>query len=120
MIFSRPRDSRITPEQAHRMVQDRSALLVDVRESDEYRAGHAPGAVHVHLSRLSAGVADVPGTDGDRRIVLVCRSGNRSRQAARLLAGRGVPCADVRGGMLAWSAAGLTVQDAHGATGSVI
>jgi rhodanese-related sulfurtransferase len=83
-------------------------VLVDVRERVEWNAGHAPEAVHLPLSRLMAG-ARLPGSAAGRPVVTVCRSGHRSRQAARLLAARGVDVVDVRGGMTAWERAGLPV-----------
>ncbi|MER5603955.1 rhodanese-like domain-containing protein [Streptomyces sp. NPDC002265] len=110
---------RISPAQAHRMLQECTAVLLDVRETDEYQAGHAPGALHAPLSRLAAG-ADVPGSQDGRSLVLICRSGNRSQHAARLLDDRGVESVDVTGGMRDWAGQGLPVQDAHGQAGSVI
>ncbi|MEU0047704.1 rhodanese-like domain-containing protein [Streptomyces werraensis] len=110
---------RITPAQAHRAVEDGFVLLADVREEDEFRAGHAPGAVFWPLSRLAEGAA-LPGPVAGRGLVLICRSGTRSQQAAHLLAERGVAAVDVTGGMCAWVAEGLPVQDAHGAAGTVI
>lgn len=102
---------RVSVAEAHRLLRDGKAVLVDVREADEFRAGHAPGALHVPLSR------SLP----DRRdMILICRSGNRSRQAVALLAARGVAAVDVIGGMCDWAAQGLPVEDAHGAAGVVI
>ncbi|MEU0164104.1 rhodanese-like domain-containing protein [Streptomyces iakyrus] len=116
-----PQDSpgRITPARAHRVLEEGTAVLVDVRETDEYRAGHVPGSVHVPLSRLAAG-ADVPGRQDGHSLMLICRSGHRSKQAAGLLGECGVAAVDVVGGMRAWAADGLAVQDPHGAAGTVI
>ncbi|MCX4657480.1 rhodanese-like domain-containing protein [Streptomyces microflavus] len=111
--------NRISPAQAHRAVGDGSALLVDVREEDEFQAGRAPAALHLPLSRLAEG-AEMPGREDGRDLVLICRSGHRSRQATCLLAGRGVTAVDVVGGMGAWAAEGLPVHDASGAAGTVI
>ncbi|WP_374108990.1 rhodanese-like domain-containing protein [Streptomyces sp. CC228A] len=51
--------------------------------------------------------------------MVVCRSGQRSQQAARLLADRGAHTVDVEGGMRAWARAGFPVVDPHGAPGSI-
>ncbi|MFC8515402.1 rhodanese-like domain-containing protein [Streptomyces sp. NPDC057257] len=125
MHFSRRGPDRITVTRAHRLLRDGTAVLIDVREADEFRAGHAPGALHVPLSRLADSTAAVPGLPRDHgpaapRLVLICRSGNRSRQAAELLAARGIAAVDVVGGMRGWVAEGLPVQDADGADGAVI
>lgn len=97
---------------------DDDAVLLDVRESYEWQAGHAPGAVHVALSALAAG-APLPERVAGRRLVVVCRSGNRSRQAAELLVARGADAVDVIGGMREWARLGLPVVDRHGASGTV-
>ncbi|MGW9135381.1 rhodanese-like domain-containing protein [Streptomyces sp. NPDC055681] len=119
MLFSPGGPGRIPPGQAYRMLQEGTAVLLDVREADEYQAGHAPGALHVPLSRLAAD-ADVPASPNGRSLVLICRSGNRSQDAVRLLADRGVEAVDVTGGMRDWAEQGLPVQDAHGQAGTLI
>ncbi|MER7001196.1 rhodanese-like domain-containing protein [Streptomyces sp. NPDC000410] len=119
MLFSRSGPGRITPSEAQRLIRQGTAVLPGVRETDEYQAGHAPGALYVPLSRPAAVATDMPGGQDGRSLVLICRSGNRSRQAARLLAESGAEAVDVTGGMIAW-AGGLPVQDAHGQAGTVI
>ncbi len=94
------------------------AVLLDVRESWEWQAGHAPGAVHLPLSALATGAGLPPGAQG-RPLVVICRTGNRSRRAADLLAARGAEAVDVTGGMEEWAAGGLPVVNAHGGNGSV-
>ncbi|MGW3730224.1 rhodanese-like domain-containing protein, partial [Streptomyces sp. NPDC000851] len=69
---------------------------------------HAPGAVPAPLSGLAAG-GELPQRAQGRPVVVICRSGRRSREAADLLAARGVHAADVAGGMRAWAEAGLPV-----------
>jgi rhodanese-related sulfurtransferase len=51
------------------------AFLLDVREDDEWAAGHAPGALHIRLGELGARTAELP---GDREVYVICRTGNRS------------------------------------------
>lgn len=85
-----------------------TCVLLDVREPDEWQSGHAPGAVHLPLATLSAGAA-LPAEARARPVVVICRSGNRSRRAAELLRARGVEAVDVAGGMLEWASAGLPV-----------
>jgi len=99
---------RLAPHLAHQQTSDGTAVLVDVRETPEWNAGHAPGALHLPLSRLTAG-ASLPAAAQGRPVVTICRSGHRSRQAAALLAGRGVQATDVTGGMTAWARAGLPI-----------
>lgn len=84
------------------------ALLVDVREPDEWRSGHAPGATHIPLGALPTRIGELP---RDRDVLLVCRSGNRSATAQQVLRGQGYDRAvSVTGGMSAWARAGLPVE----------
>ncbi len=80
--------------------QDAGAMVVDVREPDEWRAGHAKGARHIPLGDLSRRLGEIP---QDCEVLVICRSGNRSRAAAQLLqrAGYG-QVVNVQGGTMAW------------------
>ncbi|MCL8027529.1 rhodanese-like domain-containing protein [Nocardioides bruguierae] len=78
------------------------ALLLDVREPDEWAEVHVDGATHLPLGHLDP--ADVP---SDRLVVAVCRSGNRSGKAAAVLAEAGHHVVNMGGGMIAWTRAGL-------------
>lgn len=86
---------------------DGSIALVDVREDEEWAAGHIPGAVHNALSRL-----DLAALPRDKRVVFYCRSGRRTLQALEIAQTHGRP--DVKahfgGSMLAWQAAGEPVK----------
>lgn len=94
------------------------AVLLDVREKPEWKAGHAPNAVHAPLTGLIAG-APLPASARGRELVVICRSGHRSRQAAKILVDRGADAVDVEGGMNAWAAAGYPVVDERGNSGSI-
>ncbi|MBB6122030.1 rhodanese-like domain-containing protein [Nocardiopsis algeriensis] len=86
--------------------------LLDVREDDEWSAGHAPRAVHVPLGRLDERADDIP---RDRKVYVVCRAGGRSAQAAAALNRAGWDAVNVSGGMQAWERAGLDmVADTDG------
>lgn len=66
--------------------QPGEALLVDVREPGEFAGERLPGSVNVPLSRLEAEAEDLP---RDRKLLILCRSGRRSEDAARRLAAMG-------------------------------
>lgn len=78
--------------------------MVDVRENDEWQAGHIPGSVHIPLSHLTARVAELdPGTT----VVAICHSGVRSLYAAEILRRAGFRDArSLSGGIVAWAEAG--------------
>lgn len=124
-LFRRGRGgpARVTVQEAatrtgHTEGEPGGAVLLDVREPYEWQAGHAPKAVHLSLSAIAAG-AGLPPRARSRPLVVICRSGNRSRQAAELLAARGADVVDVAGGMAAWARAGLPVVARKGQSGTV-
>lgn len=91
------------------LARDDVPVLLDVRTDHEFRAGHLDGARHIPLAQLRQRLSELEPHQG-REITVICRSGNRSLRAARLLAAEGFAARDVRGGMLAWQSAGLPVQ----------
>lgn len=96
--------------------QNEGAVLVDVREDDEWAAGHAPGAMHVPLGALDQDLSKLNG----KTVLTMCRSGGRSAQAAKFLQRAGIDVVNVTGGMSAWAASGLPVVRDDGAAGTVI
>jgi len=94
------------------------AVLLDVREPDEWQAGHAPGAVHVPLADVPSRLGDLPEVAG--RLPVVCRSGGRSGRAVEWLAQQGFEVANVDGGMRAWDGAGKAMTAENGESPSVI
>lgn len=92
-------------------------VLLDVREYQEWMAGHAPHARHLPMSELPARLGELP-TNG--RIVCVCRSGNRSAQVTGWLARQGYDAVNMTGGMHAWAQRGHEVVNHAGNPGAVI
>ena len=80
------------------------AVILDVREQDEWDAGHAPGAVHIPLGDLPSRLGDLP--DDENTLAVVCRSGGRSSRAVAWLSQQGFDVANLDGGMRAWHGAG--------------
>ncbi|ABW09616.1 rhodanese-like domain-containing protein [Frankia sp. Mgl5] len=78
-------------------------LLVDVREPDEWAAGHIDGAVHIPMGDFLARISEVP---REREIVVVCRSGSRSAAVTAHLAREGWQARNLVDGMIGWQAAG--------------
>ncbi len=94
------------------------AYVVDVREHDEWSAGHPPGAHHVPMMEIPARLAEVP-REGD--VVIACRVGARSGQVAAFLAARGWDnVRNLDGGMYAWVAAGRPLVSEDGRAPAVI
>jgi len=93
------------------------AVLLDVREDHEWTAGHAPGATHIPMSRISQYAASLP---TDKTIICVCHVGARSAAVATALNRAGWTARNLAGGMEAWVSAGLPVVDHSGGIGVVI
>ena len=97
---------------------DDDAYLLDVREPDEWSAGHAPGAHHVPMMEIPARMADIP-ADGD--VVVVCRSGGRSGQVVSYLLGQGWDnVRNLDGGMQSWTAASRDLVSENGQPARVL
>lgn len=92
--------------------------LLDVREDDEWTAGHAPGAHHLPMMEIPARLAEVPSA-GD--VVVVCRSGARSGQVVAFLMNNGWDnVANLDGGMQDWAAAGRPMVSEDGQPARVV
>jgi rhodanese-related sulfurtransferase len=93
------------------------AFLLDVRNPDEWQAGHAPAAVHVPMMEIPARLDELP---ADRDVVVVCRVGGRSAQVVAYLVAQGRAASNLDGGMFAWQAAGRPVVVDDGGAGHVL
>lgn len=103
--------SQLTVEEANRRTTQENAAILDVRESEEWRAGHTPGAIHIPLGELEQRLSELP---RDRPLVAACRSGSRSAGATRILRERGYDAANLAGGIKAWRRAGLPIEPPEG------
>ena len=82
------------------------AVVIDVREPEEYASGHVPGARLMPLGRLAQHLAEVP---AGQRVYVICASGNRSKVGADLLARAGIDAVSVAGGTSGWQGAGKSI-----------
>lgn len=91
-----------------RELQQQGTVLFDVRETGEFRSGHAVGAKSLPLSALQTRYQrEVP---KERDILVICQSGARSAQACNFLASQGYKVTNVSGGTAAWRRAGLPIS----------
>ena len=94
------KSNNITPADVLNLVQSGAKVtILDVREQQEFRAGHIKGAQLIPLGQLGKRTHEIP---DDRPVITVCRSGNRSAQAARLLRSKGFDVQNMSGGMIQW------------------
>ncbi|TLF60827.1 rhodanese-like domain-containing protein [Nocardia cyriacigeorgica] len=79
------------------------AILLDVREPDEWELGHAPGAVHIPVDDIPARLDEL---DYDAQLYVICRQGGRSFEAVKYLTHVGFDAVCVVGGMVEWQRTG--------------
>ncbi|MEU6823966.1 rhodanese-like domain-containing protein [Streptomyces atriruber] len=96
-------------------------FLLDVREDEEWQAGHAADALHIPMSEFVSRYGELTeAAPQDGKVNVICRSGGRSAQVAMYLGQQGIEAFNVAGGMEAWAAAGRPVVDEKGQPGTVI
>lgn len=100
---------QITPAAAQaRLTAEGGACLLDVREPQEYAAGHVPGSTLIPLGQLANRIAELP---RDRPILVICQSGSRSGLATQLLQRQGFgDVSNIQGGIMAWQRGGGPLQ----------
>ncbi|MCW2604407.1 MAG: Rhodanese domain protein [Pseudonocardiales bacterium] len=83
------------------------AVLLDVREDDEWAAGHIQGALHVPMNSIPQRLASEPDLfHPDGGLVIVCKVGGRSAQVTAWLQMQGVDALNLQGGVLEWTGSG--------------
>ncbi len=105
-IFRRAESIDVT--EAARRLESGELVLVDVRQSTEWRGGRVPGARHVPLAGIGRELDSL--ARQAQPIAFICRSGHRSGAACASAHSRGIDALTVRGGMIAWQRAGLPVD----------
>jgi phage shock protein E len=105
-VASLPRDVDVQTTAALREQPD--VMILDVREQDEWDAGHIPGAVLMPMGQVSDRMSEIP---KDKTVIVQCRSGNRSSQVTDFLVQQGFTNVhNMTGGLNAWQSAGLPVE----------
>lgn len=96
--------------QAEAAIQ-RADVLLDVREADEFAAGHLPGAIHVSRGLLEFKLSGTPALSSrDLKVVLYCKTSGRAALAAAVMQDMGyLDVVSIAGGFDAWAAAGKPV-----------
>ena len=106
-LFGPPLPSLNAGELNEKLKNGKRPLVIDVRQPEEYSAGHIAGSKLIPLGDLSKRINELP---KDREIVCVCASGSRSQSATRLLVGAGYDAFDMKGGMFMWQRAQLPIK----------
>lgn len=90
----------VSVDEALRLWQNKEAVIIDVRTPGEYREGHIPDVFNIPLDELENRMGEIP---KDKKVVLICRTGNRSAQGTKLLRSKGFNNVfNSTGGMSTW------------------
>ena len=93
---------RITQEAAEEMMDSQEVVILDVREQDEFDAGHIPGALLLPVGTITKDTAAAVIPELDSVVLVYCRSGNRSKTASKALADLGYTNVYEFGGINDW------------------
>ncbi len=108
--FAQAASELVTPKEASVLTSEKQAVIVDVREDDEWNEGHIAGAIHIPLNQLNDHLSELQQYK-DSTIITQCRSGKRSLKALELLKSAGFSkVSSMDGGIVAWSKDGLAIQ----------
>ena len=101
----------VSPQQAAQMQSEQNAVIIDVRENDEWNAGHIDNAIHIPLNDIQNRLKELAKYQ-NQPVITQCRSGTRSARAADILAKSGfINVHNMDGGLNAWQKANLkTIQ----------
>jgi rhodanese-related sulfurtransferase len=102
-------DAEVSPKEAAALQSAKKALIVDVREDDEWQAQHIPGAIHIPLGQLENRLGELKSQHSP--LIMQCRSGKRSAKAQATLKAAGFSDVyNMEGGLIAWQQQGLAVE----------
>jgi rhodanese-related sulfurtransferase len=104
-MFGRNKNT-VDVKTAHEMATNEGWIIVDVRTKPERKEGGATGSIHYSLDSLNQRLPALRG----KKVLAICRSGNRSGAAAKFLEQNGISAINVKGGMIAWERAGLPIK----------
>ena len=103
----------VSPQQAAQMQSEQNAVIIDVRENDEWNAGHIDNAIHIPLNDIQNRLKELAKYQ-NQPVITQCRSGTRSAKAADILAKSGfINVHNMDGGLNAWQKANLKTSQAN-------
>src|SRR5690606_17471794 len=105
-FVSLPREEEVKSITIPDLVQQTDTPLIDVRERDEFAAGHVPGAVNLPMSELGDRLEELP----SEAFNVICQAGGRSARVVEALEARGYDATNVEGGTGEWIAQGRAVE----------
>ncbi len=100
----------ISPQEASALSIEKKAIILDVREDNEWNAAHIPGAIHIPLAQINNRLSELQSYKNSA-VITQCRSGARSAKALDILKSAGfTQVKNMEGGLIAWNKAGLKTE----------
>lgn len=110
LFFDPVNKNAVTPLQSTALINHEDAVVVDVRSIAEFNKGHIVNAINIPLNGLGKQLQQLEKYK-ERPIIVACKSGSRSATAAKMLMKKGFEKVhNLRGGMMAWTSAGLPIK----------
>ena len=91
----------MTSTQGQKLLSNQNYIFLDVRTEQEYDGGHIPNSTHIPVGSLEERIGEIEKFK-DKKIVVYCRSGNRSAKGTTILIKYGFEAVNLTGGMLQW------------------
>ena len=101
----------ITPQEFQKVIADTTVQVVDARTADEYAEGHIARATNIDVLQADFASKAATALDVKRTVAVYCRSGRRSKKAARILADKGYRVVELDKGFIGWSEAKLPIVE---------
>lgn len=116
VVFGISNTPSIQPEEVEHFIEN-GHLLIDVREDDEWEAGHHLNAIHIKMGEISSNLEKF---EREKKYIIVCRSGGRSAKVTDFLIENEIDALNLSGGMKKFSQVSTNVKDSLGNTGQII
>ncbi len=109
-MFARPSGNAVNPGEATLLINREDAIVVDVREADEFAGGHLPDARNIPVSKLAERIGEIEKFK-DKPVIVCCATGMRSNKACAELKKQGFSRVNnLAGGVDAWVGAGYPIK----------
>ncbi|MBY0536298.1 MAG: thioredoxin fold domain-containing protein [Chitinophagaceae bacterium] len=113
MVSCASAQDQVPPTDFNSGIQQKNIQILDVRTAEEFKSGHIKGALQADWNNKAQFNDRTQYLNKEQKVYVYCLSGGRSAAAAGMLRGKGYSVVELKGGMMAWKAAGMPVEGAN-------